>query len=205
MNKKEYVSIWVKIFGEKPKIDLALMTDRNRAIYKWRKCVRLITTWIYALIWNTILIIGWYTQFKTHSNLTLEQIGTQINTVVLGVGHISCGLIHTLLVKLTGTKVNKKETFNGTHVFKTSKLGILFTILIIIPILIYLIGYIFIICKYDKYINSFELKANELKEFKDTKKIKILKNEPLKDNIDSIIDDTIDKGINSIKDIIKDK
>lgn len=202
---KRYVSIWTKIFGEKTKIDLALFSDRDRAKYKWRKIVRLLTTWIYAIIWNTILGIGWYTQFKTHQDQTLLAIGTSINTAILGVGHFSCGLIHTILVKLTGTKINKKETFNGTNLIKTSKLGIIFTFIVIIPIIIYLIGYIVIICKYDKYINSYDLKANELKEYKDSKKLFNKQNDPLKQEIDTLLDTNIDKAINNtINDIIKE-
>ncbi|ATZ17789.1 hypothetical protein [Mesoplasma melaleucae] len=189
MNKKEYVSLWVKIFGEKPKIDLALMSDRQRALFNWRKIVRLITLLMYAFIWNGLFSIGWYTHFHQNNNEIINKIGNNVNTIILGIGHFSVGLGQLIFSKITSTKVHKVEQINGNNIIKKSKIGILFTILILIPIIIYFIGYIIILIKIpDKYYNSYSDGKFNKNEYKEYKKAKIQDISILKETIDSVLD-----------------
>jgi len=149
-------SLWKKIFGEKQKINLDKLNFKDYSHYKLNRFIRFVTNLWYSVIINLAFGIGWFGIAK-EVNFTEQWINTIASSTFLfgyGVGHVVVNIVQLLTNKFTSNKVNKNYIRTNQVVGKISPTSIILVVVGLLPLFLYILGYIIVSFKVREYRKS---------------------------------------------------
>lgn len=158
-------------------IDLDKKNYKEYILFKWDRFMSGFTHLWWALLYNTFFALGWTWAVKSgqFDGFSWDSIMSSSNIIGLGFGHITLLGIQGILMWIgRKPKIDKNIKSQGNHLIRKRKLGIVFIILGLMPLIVWSIGRLIIIfmCKaYLKANGSYERTENKFIKDLEIKKV----------------------------------